>query len=243
MRKGIILAGGAGTRLAPLTLTTNKHLLPIHNKQMILYPLDTLIKCECTSIMIVLSNLNIAEIVKLVNSYVESQKISVYFVYQNNNKGGIAHALSLCKDFVNNDKFILMLGDNILLNENIKDNIDDFFINRDKYAEIFIKNVPNPEHFGVAQIIDNKLVNIIEKPIIHISNYAVIGLYLYDASVFKIISQLKKSDRGEYEITDVNDMYINSDKLTYIILDDNVIWLDAGTFKSLNEANNIIYNL
>jgi glucose-1-phosphate thymidylyltransferase len=241
MKKGIILAGGAGTRLYPLTSTTNKHLLPIYDKQMILYPFDTLKKCGCTSIMIVLSKLNMEEIIKLVGN---DPDVSVFFVYQDNNKGGIANALSLCKDFINNEKFILILGDNIILNENINIIINDFFNNDNKVAEIFIKKVENPDQFGIAIINNNnQIIDIIEKPKEYISNNAVIGLYMYDSSVFDIINNLHPSSRGEYEITDVNDEYIKQNKLTYNILNDDVIWLDAGTYKSLNEANNLIYNL
>jgi len=233
--KGIILAGGRGSRLMPTTLATCKQLLPIYDKPLIYYPLNTLVKGGLKDIMIVTGGNNAGDFLVLLGNGSEFGLKDLGYTYQEG-EGGIADALKLAKNFVDEEKVIVMLGDNI-----IKDDISEAikeFEKQPKGAKIFLKEVSDPERFGVAEIKDGRVINIEEKPKNPKSNYAVIGLYMYDNDVFDIVKTLKPSDRGELEITDVNNEYIRRGTMTYSIIDG--WWTDAGTFESLYRASKLV---
>jgi glucose-1-phosphate thymidylyltransferase len=241
--KGVILAGGLGTRLLPLTRVTNKHLLPVYKKPMIYYPLETLVNAGIKDIMIVTGGESPGDFLKLLGSGKEFGLKEIHFAYQEG-AGGIAHALSLAEDFADGQKIVVILGDNII-EDNIKKYVEDFEKQEFKVnnkvvggAKIFLKEVPDPERFGVPEFKDGKIVKIEEKPKFPKSKYAVVGLYMYDHQVFDVIRTLKPSARGELEITDVNNFYLNQGTLTYEIL--SGFWTDAGTFDSLLKATILI---
>jgi len=227
--KGVILAGGTGSRLLPLTKVTNKHLLPVYNKPMIYYPLNTLIKMGIKEIMIVSGTGHAGHFLELLGS---GQNFGVKLSYAIQEKaGGIAEALGLTKHFVDEDSVTVILGDNIYE--------DTFDISSFSEGAInFLKVVSDPERFGVAEVVNNKIISIEEKPSHPKSNLAVTGLYVYDSSVFNIIKDLKPSGRGELEITDVNNAYIKLGKLNSVVVEG--YWTDAGTFESLIKASNLI---
>lgn len=233
--KGIVLAGGLGTRLYPLTKVTNKHLLPVYNKPMIYYPIQTLVDAGIKDILIVTGGNSAGDFLKLLGNGKEFGLSHLSFVYQEG-EGGIADALSLAEHFCDNDKMVVILGDNII-EKSIKKEVE-IFEKQEKGARILLKEVENPERFGVAEIKDGKVIRIIEKPKIPPSNLAVTGIYMYDRQVFDIIRTLKPSERGELEITDVNNRYLEIGQLTYGILDG--WWTDAGTFDSLLKANILV---
>jgi glucose-1-phosphate thymidylyltransferase len=233
--KGVVLAGGLGTRLYPLTKVTNKHLLPVYNKPMIYYPILTLVEAGIKDILIVTGGNSAGDFLKLLGNGREFGLSHLSFVYQEG-EGGIAAALSLAEHFCENDKIVVILGDNIV-EKSIKKEVE-IFEKQEKGARILLKEVENPERFGVAEIKDGKIVRIIEKPKIPPSNLAVTGIYMYDNQVFDIIRTLKPSERGELEITDVNNKYLEMGQLTYGILDG--WWTDAGTFDSLLKANILV---
>jgi glucose-1-phosphate thymidylyltransferase len=233
--KGVVLAGGLGTRLYPLTKVTNKHLLPVYNKPMIYYPILTLVEAGIKDILIVTGGNSAGDFLKLLGNGKEFGLSHLSFVYQEG-EGGIAAALSLAEYFCDNDKIVVILGDNIV-EKSIKKEVE-IFEKQEKGARILLKEVENPERFGVAEIEDGKIVRIIEKPKIPPSNLAVTGIYMYDSQVFDIIRTLKPSERGELEITDVNNKYLEMGQLTYGILDG--WWTDAGTFDSLLKANILV---
>lgn len=235
--KGVILAGGLGSRLSPLTKITNKHLLPIYNKPMIYYPIDTLVRAGIDDILIVTGGNNAGDFLRLLGNGKEFGLRHINYTYQEG-EGGIAEALDLAEYFVENDKVIVVLGDNIL-QKGIKPFVDEFKV-QESGAKIILKEVEDPERFGVAQVQEDKVVDIVEKPQIPKTNYAVIGIYMYDSKVFDIIKTLKPSDRGELEITDVNNAYIRSGEMSYNVLDG--WWTDAGTFESLYRANHLVAN-
>jgi len=233
--KGVILAGGLGTRMMPCTKVTNKHLLPVYNKPLIYYPLNTLVKGGLKDIMIVTGGNNAGDFLVLLGNGSEFGLKDISYTYQKG-EGGIADALKLAENFVDEEKVIVMLGDNI-----IKDDISEAireFEKQPEGAKIFLKEVSDPERFGVAEIEDGRVINIEEKPGDPKSNYAVIGLYMYDNDVFDIVKTLKPSDRGELEITDVNNEYIRRGTMTYSIIDG--WWTDAGTFESLYRASKLV---
>jgi len=233
--KGIILAGGLGTRLSPLTRITNKHLLPIYNKPMIYYPIETLINAGITDIMIVTGGSYAGDFLRLLGNGKEFGLKHMNYTYQEG-EGGIADALSLAEYFADGEKICVVLGDNII-ERNIRKAVKDFE-SQTEGAKILLKEVPDPERFGVAYMQDDRVVEIVEKPKKPKSNLAVIGIYMYDARVFDIIKTLKPSDRGELEITDVNNAYIKDGKMTWEIL--KGWWTDAGTFESLLRANILV---
>jgi dTDP-glucose pyrophosphorylase len=237
MVKGIILAGGIGTRLFPLTQVTNKHLLPVGRYPMIDHSIAKMKQAEITDVMIILGKEYAgATINHLGNGY----EYGMNFTYRIQDKaGGIAQALDLCEAFVGSDKVVVILGDNVF-SDNIKDYVNNFQRQR-KGAKVLIKEVKDPERFGVAEIQGDKIINIEEKPEIPKSNYCVTGIYMYDCRVFDIIKTLKPSGRGELEITDVNNWYIKDSTLTYDILQN--WWIDAGTFQSLAYANELFKDL
>lgn len=224
--KGAILAGGLGTRLLPLTLATNKHLLPIFNLPMIFYPIQTLIKAGVSEIMIVTGGPHAGHFLRVLKNGRELGIKHLEYAFQEK-EGGIADALSLCEDFADNGPLTVILGDNCT-DADIKKPVQNF----KEGAMVFLKKVPDPKRFGVP-VFDSKgqITLIEEKPEEPKSQFAVTGLYIYDQNVFKFIKQTKPSARGELEITDVNNFYIKAGKLKWAEL--NGYWLDAGTFKTL----------
>jgi len=233
--KGIVLAGGLGTRLFPLTKITNKHLLPIYEKPMIYYPIETLINAGITDIMIVTGGNHAGDFLRLIGNGKEFGLKHINYTYQEG-EGGIAAALSLAEYFADGQPICVILGDNII-EKNIIKAVNDFKKQK-KGAKIMLKEVPDPERFGVAEIVDGKLVGIEEKPKKPKSNLAVIGIYMYDERVFDIIKTLKPSERGELEITDVNNFYVKEGTMTWEML--KGWWTDAGTFESLLRANILV---
>jgi glucose-1-phosphate thymidylyltransferase len=233
--KGIILAGGLGSRLAPLTRITNKHLLPVYDKPMIYYPIETLINAGITDIMIVTGGNHAGDFLRLMGNGRDFGLKHLNYTYQEG-EGGIADALSLAEYFADGEPVCVVLGDNII-ERNIVKAVHDFE-RQGKGAKIMLKEVPDPERFGVAEIVDGNLVNIVEKPKNPRSNLAVIGIYLYDAAVFDIVKTLKPSERGELEITDVNNAYVRNGAMTWEMVDG--WWTDAGTFESLLRASVLV---
>ncbi len=229
--KGIILAGGTGSRLYPLTKVTNKHLLPVYDKPMIYYPLQTLIDAGLDDIMIVSGRGHAGHFLELLGSGVD---FGVHLTYEiQEEAGGIAQALGLARGFADDDCVAVILGDNIFL-----DDVSNAVKSFKSGAHLFLKSVPDANRFGVAEVKGNRIISIEEKPAAPKSNYAVTGLYLYDNDVFDIISTLKPSGRGELEITDVNNEYARRDEISYSII--NGYWSDAGTFESLLRAGVIV---
>lgn len=233
--KGIVLAGGLGTRLNPLTKVTNKHLLPVYDKPMIYYPIQTLVNAGIRDIMVVTGGNNAGDFLCLLGDGREFGLKHVHYTYQEGH-GGIAEALGLTRHFAEDDSICVVLGDNIIEN-NIVDAVK-AFEQQQQGAKILLKEVPDPQRFGVPELNGDRIVRIEEKPAHPKSNYAVIGIYLYDSKVYDIVETLKPSGRGELEITDVNNAYIERGQMTYAVLDG--WWTDAGTFESLLRANNLV---
>ena len=233
--KGIILAGGLGSRLRPLTKVTNKHLLPIYDKPMIYYPLETLCRAGLTEIMIVTGGNSAGDFLRLLGNGRDFGLHDIYYTYQEG-EGGIADALKLCEHFAEGDSVCVILGDNI-----IEDDITPYverFKAQGSGARLLLKEVPDPERFGVPELDGDRIVRIVEKPVVPMSTYAVTGIYLYDRRVFEFCRDLKPSERGELEITDVNNAYIAAGDLYYDILEG--WWTDAGQFESLFHATQLI---
>ncbi|MBV8153343.1 MAG: NTP transferase domain-containing protein [Candidatus Eremiobacteraeota bacterium] len=233
--KGVILAGGLGTRLRPLTKVTNKHLLPIYDKPMIYYPIETLCKAGIRDIMIVTGGSSAGDFLRLLGNGAEFGLKDIFYTYQEG-EGGIADALRLCEHFAEGSRIAVILGDNI-----IQDDISPFvrkFERQDSGARILLKHVDDPQRFGVPELDGDRIVRIDEKPAEPKSSYAVTGIYMYDRRVFDFIRKLKPSNRGELEITDVNNAYIREGDLFYDVLDG--WWTDAGTFESLFHANQLV---
>jgi glucose-1-phosphate thymidylyltransferase len=233
--KGIIFAGGTATRLFPLTATTSKQLLPIYDRPMIFYPIQTLVQAGIKDIMIVSGKGHAGHFLELLGSGKDFGARFSYAVQET--PGGIAQALGLCDDFVDRDKVVVMLGDNIV-EDDISSAVVDFE-KQDKGAKIFLTEVSNPSSFGVAEVDGSKIINIEEKPEKPKSNLAVIGLYMYDSQVWDVIVNLKPSGRGELEITDVNNFYVKQGTMTFQRLKGE--WGDGGeSFASLLAAGNIM---
>jgi glucose-1-phosphate thymidylyltransferase len=233
--KGVILAGGLGTRLFPLTKVTNKHLLPVYDKPMIYYPLQTLINAGIDDILIVTGGNSAGDFLKLLGNGKEFGLRHINYTYQEG-EGGIAEALRLAEFFAAGDKVCVVLGDNII-EKNIRKAVEAFQTQKGG-AKILLKEVPDPQRFGVAALEGNRIVSVEEKLKEPKSNYAVIGIYLYDRTVFDIIKTLRPSGRGELEITDVNNRYIQEGLMTWDLLEG--WWTDAGTFESLLRANLLV---
>jgi glucose-1-phosphate thymidylyltransferase len=233
--KGIVLAGGTGSRLNPLTRVTNKHLLPVYDKPMVYYPIQTLVDAGIHEILLVTGGKNAGEFLRLLGNGRHFGLKHIHYTYQEG-EGGIAEALGLAEHFADGESICVVLGDNIIEN-NVRGAVENFKT-QSSGAKILLKEVQDANRFGVAEIRGKRVVSIEEKPHNPKSNYAVIGIYLYDATVFHKIRRLKPSGRGELEITDVNNFYIEEGKLTYEILDG--WWTDAGTFDSLLRANNLV---
>ena len=233
--KGVILAGGLGTRLYPLTKVTNKHLLPVYDKPMIYYPIQTLINAGIDDILIVTGGNNAGDFLRLLGNGKEFGLKHINYTYQEG-EGGIAEALRLAEFFASGEKICVVLGDN-LIEKNIRKAVEKFRRQKDG-AKILLKEVADPQRFGVAELQGDRIARIEEKPEKPKSQYAVIGIYLFDQEVFNFIKTLKPSDRGELEITDVNNQYIEKGLMTWDILEG--WWTDAGTFESLLRANQLV---
>jgi len=237
IKKGVILAGGMGTRLRPMTLVTNKHLLPVYDKPMIFYPINNMLMAGIKDILIVTGKEHCGDFVSLLGNGSQFGKdVKLTYVVQEE-ADGIAGALKLTRDFIGNDNhFVVMLGDNIydkdFLSPIIRENI-----NIPSGAQIFLKFSNTPERFGVADFRDRRLIKIVEKPKKFVSNQVVTGTYIFDKNVWQVLSTLKKSKRGEFEVTDVVNQYLKSGLLNYITLPDNVFWLDAGTVDTLFKSS------
>jgi len=233
--KGVILAGGTGSRLFPLTKVTNKHLLPVGRKPMILHPIEKLVGAGIKDIVIVTGVEHMGDVVNLLGS---GKDFGVRFSYKvQDEAGGIAQALGLTQDFIHQSKFVTILGDNIF-----SDDLSPFvkaFQEQKEGAKVILKEVKDPHRFGVAELSGNQIVSVEEKPKNPKSNYAVTGIYFYDSSVFDVIRTLRPSGRGELEITDVNNFYVKKGALTCDFFKGP--WTDAGTFDSLYLANRLMF--
>jgi glucose-1-phosphate thymidylyltransferase len=233
--KGIVLAGGIGTRLYPLTRVTNKHLLPVYDKPMIFYPLQTLVDAGIRDILIVTGGQNAGDFLRLLQNGKEFGLQQLSFAYQEG-EAGIADALRLAEPWAKGDKICVVLGDNIIEGD-IREAAS-AFEQLEKGAMVMLKEVPDPERFGVPVFEQGRIVRIEEKPKKPLSSYAVIGIYFYDGTVFDRIRTLEPSGRGEYEITDINNSYIADGTLKHTIQEG--WWTDAGTFESLWHASNMV---
>jgi glucose-1-phosphate thymidylyltransferase len=233
--KGIVLAGGTGSRLFPLTKITNKHLLPVYDKPMIYYPIGTLVNAGIRDILVVTGGRNSGDFLRLLANGKEFGLKHLDYTYQEG-EGGIADALSLAEHFADGKKVCVILGDNII-EHNLRRAADEFR-RQESGAKILLMEVPDAERFGVAEILGDRITGIEEKPPQPKSNYAVTGFYFYDATVFEKVKVLKPSHRGELEITDVNNAYIREGTMTYDYLEG--WWTDAGTFDSLRRATNLV---
>jgi len=233
--KGVVLAGGTGSRLYPLTKITNKHLLPIYDKPMIYYPIRTLVDAGIREILLVTGGKTAGDFLRLLANGREFGLNHINYTYQEG-EGGIADALSLAEHFADGEKICVILGDNII-GSSIRSAVDEFQ-RQPAGAKILLKEVPDAKRFGVAEVKGNRIVGIEEKPEQPRSNYAVTGVYMYDPSVFEKIRTLEPSDRGELEITDVNNAYIREGAMSFAFLEG--WWTDAGTFESLLRAANFV---
>jgi glucose-1-phosphate thymidylyltransferase len=233
--KGVVLAGGLGTRLRPLTRVTNKHLLPVYDKPMVFYPIQTLVDAGVKDIMLVTGGNNAGEFLRLLGNGEDFGLSQMHYTYQKT-EGGIADALALTRSFVGSDKVVVILGDNFIQGS-IKKAVEDFK-QQPSGAKIFLKEVSNPQEFGVATLDGDSVTRIVEKPRNPETNLAVIGIYMFDNDVFDICATLKPSDRGELEITDVNNEYIRRGTMTYEVLDG--WWADCGSFEALLRSNLLV---
>ncbi len=233
--KGVILAGGLGSRLYPLTKVTNKHLLPIYDKPMIYYPIETLITAGIRDILLVTGGNNAGDFLRLLGNGEAFGLKQLHYAYQDG-EGGIAEALGCAEQFAAGEEICVVLGDNIIETNVVKAARN--FAQQEGGAKVLLKEVQEPQRFGVPVFADGRIVTIEEKPTHPASPYAVVGLYFYDARVFDIIRTLEPSQRGELEITDVNNIYLRDGQLTWDILDG--WWTDAGTFASLLQANQLV---
>ena len=233
--KGVVLAGGLGSRLNPLTKITNKHLLPVYNQPMIFYPIQTLVNAGINDIMIVTGGNAAGDFLRLLGNGKQFGLKHLNYMYQEG-EGGIADALSLVEHFADDKPICVVLGDNII-EGNVRQAAEDFR-HQGQGAKILLKKVHDPQRFGVPELNGKRVVQIEEKPLKPKSDYAVVGIYFYDSTVFDIIKTLKPSNRGELEITDVNNHYINRGEMTWAKLDG--WWTDAGTFESLLRATNLV---
>jgi glucose-1-phosphate thymidylyltransferase len=233
--KGVVLAGGLGSRLYPLTKVTNKHLLPVYNEPMIYYPIRILVNAGIGEILIVTGGNNAGDFLRLLENGKDFGLKHINYTYQQG-EGGIAAALSLAEHFADRGKIVVVLGDNII-EGNIKAAAEKFRQQKEG-ARILLKEVTDPQRFGVPVFDGKKIIRVEEKPSKPASNYAVIGIYMYDYRVFEFIKSLKPSQRGELEITDVNNFYISEGKMQWDVLEG--WWSDAGTFESLQSAGNMV---
>jgi glucose-1-phosphate thymidylyltransferase len=233
--KGVILAGGLGTRLRPLTRITNKHLLPVYDRPMIFYPIQTLINAGIRDILLVTGGPHAGDFLRLLGNGQEFGLTHLNYAYQEG-EGGIAAALALAEHFADGERLCVILGDNVI-EGSIAPAVTRFRRQR-RGARIILKEVPDAERFGVAEVRDGRVVSIEEKPARPKSRYAVTGIYMYDEPVFDVVRTLQPSGRGELEITDVNNWYLKRGQLECELLQG--WWSDAGTFESLHRAGNLV---
>lgn len=232
--KGIILAGGTGSRLHPLTKVTNKHLLPMGNYPMIVHSIKKLVNAKITDIMIITGTEHMGDMISLLGSGAE---YDCSFTFRVQDKpDGIGGALALCENFVGTDSCVVILGDNIF-EDTLSQYVNDF-IQNNRSCQLLLKEVPDPERYGVATFQGNRVTKIEEKPKHPKSNHAITGIYMYDSKVFDIINTLAPSSRGEYEITDINNAYIHAGEMFYKVM--KGWWTDAGTLKSYQRANQLV---
>jgi glucose-1-phosphate thymidylyltransferase len=236
IEKGVILAGGTGSRLHPLTKVTNKHLLPVGDKPMIYYPIETLVDAGVKELLIVLGGESVGDFVRLLGDGSDFGLSILYYAHQAK-ADGIAGALRLARRFVADDPFIVMLGDNIT-DRSIRPFVEKFAAATGD-ARVILKQVDHPERFGVAEVKNGEIVRIVEKPKEHIGDLAVTGIYMYPSDVFEIIAGLKPSARGEFEVTDINNAYLERGRLRHDVFDG--LWTDAGTFPSLRKATEAVW--
>jgi glucose-1-phosphate thymidylyltransferase len=233
--KGVVLAGGLGTRLYPLTKITNKHLLPVYNRPMVTYPIECLVSAGITNILVVTGGNHPGDFLRLLGNGREYGVEQINYAYQEG-EGGIADALSLAEAHAGGERICVVLGDNIV-ERTIRQAVEDYR-RQEQGAKILLKQVEDPHRFGVPVIQEEKLVRVEEKPQHPASSFAVTGIYMYDSLVFDFIRTLTPSQRGELEITDVNNLYIGRGTMTWSVLDG--WWTDAGTFDSLLKASNLV---
>lgn len=232
--KGVVLAGGKGSRLYPLTRVTNKHLLPVYDRPMIYYPIQTLVDAGIREVIVVTGGQNAGDFLRLLSNGKDFGLSHIHYTYQDG-EGGIADALRLAEPYVEGERICVVLGDNIIETNIIEAKQN--FERQDRGAHLLLKEVPDPERFGCPDLPDGKIVSIEEKPKLPKSHYAVTGIYFYDSTVFEKIGRTRPSWRNELEITDVNNYYIQEGTLTHSVLDG--WWTDAGTFESLLRATNL----
>ncbi len=234
--KGVVLAGGLGTRLRPLTSITNKHLLPVYNKPMVYYPIEMLVEAGITDVMIVVGGSSAGDFLRLIGNGEDFGLSRMHYGYQKG-EGGIAEALGLAREFVDDERVVVVLGDNIL-QHGIRKGVEAFEAQK-AGSRIFLKQVEHPWEYGIAEVEGNKIKRIIEKPKNPPSNLAVIGVYMYPPDVFDIVATLEPSARGELEITDVNNAYVERGEMEYEVVEG--WWLDAGeNHEALLRANLIV---
>ena len=233
--KGVVLAGGTGSRLHPLTRVTNKHLLPVYQQPMIYYPIQTLVNAGVRDVLLVTGGQDAGDFLRLLSNGKDFGLQHINYTYQEG-EGGIADALRLAQHFVDTEKVCVVLGDNII-EGNICEAVQRFQ-QQERGAHLLLKEVDDPERFGCPEIADGRILQIEEKPKQPKSRYAVTGIYFFDATIFEKISRLRPSGRGELEITDVNNMYIEEGTMTFGVLEG--WWTDAGTFDSLRHATNLV---
>ena len=232
--KGVVLAGGTGSRLYPLTKVTNKHLLPVYDEPMIYYPIKTLRAAGITDVLIVIGGESIGDFLKLLGN---GDDLGVKITYRAQvGSAGIPAALLLAQEFIGKGKFMAVLGDNIM-DESLRKDAEEFE-NKSTGAHIFVKEVEDPERYGVVEVRENKVISMVEKPKKPKSNLIASGVYMFDSKVFGIIPRLKPSARGELEITDVLNTYIKSNDLAFSRI--KGYWTDAGTLESLYHANTVV---
>lgn len=235
--KGVILAGGLGSRLFPLTKITNKHLLPVFDQPMIFYPIQTLVEAGIKDILIVTGGNSAGDFLRLLGNGRAFGLKHLNYTYQEK-EGGIAEAIGLAEHFAEGEKVLVMLGDNLIF-DSIREEVEAFKHQRSG-AKIFLKKVENPRAYGVAEVKSGRVLNIVEKPKKPKSDLAVIGIYMYDNEVFDIVKTLKPSARGELEVTDINNAYIRKETMTYSVL--KGFWADAGeSIDALAEAGRRVY--
>ena len=239
--KGIIMAGGKGTRLAPLTKIINKHLLPIYNKPMIYYSLSTLIYAGVKEVLIICNAGDEPLFNQILKEIIKKYKIKIYYQIQQNTGGGIAEGLIISQDFIRqSDKIVFILGDNFFYGRLFPQLINSYLIKKTNKSYIFVSQVINPKEYGVAYFKQKKLIKIVEKPSNPKSNFAVTGLYIYDKNVLKVINKVKPSHRNEMEITSVNNALLNHNHLNYVDIGRGTTWFDLGTYENIYQCSEFI---
>ena len=232
--KGIIMAGGRGTRLSPLTEIINKHLLPVYNKPMIYYSLSTLIYAGIKDVLIICNEGDKALFIQILKEIKKKNKIKIHYQIQENTGGGIAEGLILGKDFIKqSDKIVFILGDNFFYGRLFPQLINSYLTKQTNKSFIFLSQVTNPKEYGVAHFKQKKLIKIVEKPNNPKSNYAVTGLYIYNKNVLKVLNQIKLSKRNELEITSVNNALLKNNYLNYIKIGRGTTWFDLGSYENI----------